>query len=199
MVNYLDDYFFAALLEALCNEQVKSFLWVCEEINFPGAEEKTVWATNLLTFLGLLLDSERQLVCIPLEKLNRAKELINFFLNKKNKKATVLQFQKLCGFLNFLCRCIVPGRTFLRRLYIATTNMGKKLKPHYRVRISEENRMDLRVWQRFLEYPLAFARPFMDFNMLTASVIDMYSDASRNFNLGFGAYCGTEWTFGQWD
>ena len=27
----------------------------------------------------------------------------------------------------------------------------------------------------------------------------MYSDASRNFNLGFGAYCGSEWTYGQWD
>ena len=27
----------------------------------------------------------------------------------------------------------------------------------------------------------------------------MYSDASRNFRLGFGAYCGTEWSFGQWD
>ena len=27
----------------------------------------------------------------------------------------------------------------------------------------------------------------------------MYSDTSRNFKLGFGAYCGPEWTFGQWD
>ena len=41
----------------------------------------------------------------------------------------------------------------------------------------------------------------MEFNMemLTAVDIDMYSDASRNFELGFGAYCGTEWTSGQWD
>ena len=27
----------------------------------------------------------------------------------------------------------------------------------------------------------------------------MYSDALRNFELGFGAYCDTEWTYGQWD
>ena len=27
----------------------------------------------------------------------------------------------------------------------------------------------------------------------------MYSDASRNYKLGFGAYCGAEWSFGQWD
>ena len=32
-----------------------------------------------------------------------------------------------------------------------------------------------------------------------SKILDMYSDASRNFSLGFGAYCGTEWTYGQWD
>ena len=49
--------------------------------------------------------------------------------------------------------------------------------------------------------PLAVARPFMDFasEILKPTDIDMYSDASRNFDLGFGAYCGTEWTFGQWN
>ena len=27
----------------------------------------------------------------------------------------------------------------------------------------------------------------------------MYSDASRNFTLGFGAYCGEEWIYSPWD
>ena len=31
-----------------------------------------------------------------------------------------------------------------------------------------------------------------------ATEIDMFSDASRNFCLGFGAYCQREWTFRQW-
>ena len=39
----------------------------------------------------------------------------------------------------------------------------------------------------------------MEVLCLNAEQIDMYSDASGNFKLGFGAYCGTEWTFGQWD
>ena len=39
----------------------------------------------------------------------------------------------------------------------------------------------------------------MDFAELTSHAIDMYSDASRNFELGFGAYCGPEWTYAQWD
>ena len=35
--------------------------------------------------------------------------------------------------------------------------------------------------------------------MLDVQQLDMYSDASGNYKLGFGAYCGPEWTFGQWD
>ena len=81
LVNYLDDYFFAALLKAWCDGQVEEFLKVCEEINFPVALEKTVWGSTLMVFLGLLFDSIKQLVCIPMEKLQRAKDMIRFFLN----------------------------------------------------------------------------------------------------------------------
>ena len=79
LVNCLNDYFFAALLQGWCDDQVKIFLEVCEQIKFPVAEEKTVWSSTLMVFLGLLLDSERQVVCIPKEKLDKAKQLIGFF------------------------------------------------------------------------------------------------------------------------
>ena len=59
----------------------------------------------------------------------------------------------------------------------------------------------MQVWRSFLTHPEVVARPFMDFSAAVLSSLDigMYSDASRNFDLGFGAYCGTEWYFGQWD
>ena len=140
-VNYLDDYLFAAALKAMCDKQVQIFLDICKEINFLVALEKTYWGCTLLTFLGLLLDTQRQLICIPMDKLLKASNWVNYFLNKKNRKATVLEFQKLCGILNFLCRCVVPGRAFLRRLYINTNMNGKDLKAHHHIRISEENRL----------------------------------------------------------
>ena len=158
------------------------------------AMEKTCWGEEVMIFLGLLLDSRRQLICIPMDKLIKAMNWVDYFLNKKNKKATVLEFQKLCGTLNFLCRCIVPGRAFLRRLYIDTA----KLKPHHHVKISEENRLDLLVWRKFLVSPDNFYRPFMETVSLNDEQIDMYSDASGNFKLGFGAYCGPEWSYGRW-
>ena len=198
-VNYLDDYLFAALRKMLCDQQLQVFLNVCEQINFPVALEKTFWGTTKLTFLGMLLDTIKQVICIPMDKLIKAMNWVDFFLKKRNKKATVLEFQKLCGILNFLCRCIVPGRAFVRRLYVKTSHNGRILKPHHHIKITEENRLDLMVWKSFLCHPECYYRSFMDSVSFNAEQLDMYSDASGNYSLGFGAYCGTEWTFGQWD
>ena len=196
LVNYLDDFFFVALYKAWCDRQVQDFLDICHEIQFPVSLEKTFWGTLVLVFLGLLIDTTRQVVCIPVEKINKAMDMIAFFLNKRNKKATVLQFQRLCGSLNFLCKCVIPGRVFLARLY-STISGNPNLKQHYHVKISEENRQDLQIWNKFLMHPSVFCRPFMSTIKLTSEDIDMYSDASGK--IGFGVYCGTSWCFGRWD
>ena len=70
-------------------------------IRFPVALEKTFWGDTMMVFLGLLIDTINQVVCIPQDKVAKALNWVEFFLNKNNKKATVLQFQKLCGTLNF--------------------------------------------------------------------------------------------------
>ena len=124
-VNYLDDFFFAAYLKSLCNDQIQLFIQTCLEINFPYSEEKTFWATTQLSFLGLLIDTHRQLVLVPIDKVARAMEMIQYVLNKQNKKIRLKQLQKLCGFLNFLTKCIIPGRAFTRRLYSYGKNIQK--------------------------------------------------------------------------
>ena len=197
LVNYLDDYFFVALMKMLCDAQMSYFLEVCRQINFPVSLEKTVWGTTLLTFLGLLIDSVNQLICIPMDKLERAQNMIGYFLNKRNQKVTVLEVQKLAGFLNFLCRAIVPGRAFVRRLYNLTAET--KLLPHHHVRITEEIRLDLNIKKTFLDQPLIFSRPFLDSVVRTAKDVGMYSDASGSSIKGAGTYCGSAWTVCQWD
>ena len=187
-VNYLDDYLFIAAFKIECDKQLRLFLQVCDNINIPVALEKTFWGTTLLTFLGLLLDTENQIVCLLVDKVLKALDLVDSFINKRNRRATLLQFHKLCGSLNFLCKCIVPGRTFLRRLY---PKVGK-LKQHHHIRITQENRLDLITWRYFLRHSLIYSRPLTQASILDAQVLDMCSDASRNFKLGSGAYCGQE-------
>ena len=119
-----------------------------------------MWGTTLLTFLGLLLDTEKQMVCIPKEKVLKALEQIEMFLSKRNKSVTVLQVQKLCGLLNFLCKRVIPGRVFTMRLYAMTAGKTKTLRAYHHVRITQENRLDLQMWKKFLEHPEVFADLF---------------------------------------
>ena len=197
LVNYLDDFLFAALCKAICDGQIRVFLDICDTICFPVSLEKTFWGTQLLTFLGLLIDTINQKICIPLDKLEKARTMVAYMLDKRNKKITLLKLQQLTGFLNFLCKCIVPGRAFVRRLYSLASN--DKLLPHYHIRINEECRMDMEIWKKFLDDPFIFSRPFMDCFQQSAEDVDMYSDASGCVTKGFGAYCGPAWTYAQWN
>ena len=194
-INYLDDFFFAALLKLLCNRQIEAFMQVCEEIGMPVNLEKTFWGTTCLTFLGLLINTVSQTISIPVEKIQRAMELINKALSCKSKKVTLHQLQQLCGFLNFLGKCIVPGRTFTRRLYTYTAG---NLKPHHHIRINGEMRLDLELWQTFLKHPSVYCRPFMDLaETIVSTEIDFYTDASGR--IGFGGVCQNSFMYEFWD
>lgn len=113
--SYLDDFFFADLLINLCNEQVELFLQLCNLINFPVSMDKTVWATQIIIFLGIIINTITQTVSIPQEKVDKAVALMDNIL--RSKKVLVSELQRITGMLNFFCRAIVPGRTFTRRLY----------------------------------------------------------------------------------
>ena len=195
LLNYLDDYYFCALAKAVCDGQVHEFLRICREIRFPVSLEKTYWGTTILVFLGLLIDTVEQVIRIPKEKVDKAMSWILLLLERNSRKATVHEIQKLCRTLNFLCKCIIPGRAFLHRFYSLISNPC--LKQHHHVRLTKENIEDLLIWKRFLSYPDIFCRPFIDLcNTLMAEDVDMYSDASGK--IGFGTYCGKEWMGAYW-
>ena len=199
LVNYLDDYMFAALMKLICNAQVEKFLEICELIRFPISMEKTYWGSTTLTFLGLLIDTVRQLICLPKEKIDKALEKIGKVLNKPKKKITIHELQKICGLLNFLGQAIIPGRAFTRRLY-AYTSGKPSLKPHHHIRITSEMRLDLELWRTFLNHQMIFSRSFMDVTKIyTAQEVEFYSDASKNPKLGMGAVCQNSWIMQQWN
>ena len=192
-INYLDDYLFAHLLQSLCDLQISTFLDICEKIGFPVALDKTYWATTLLPFLGFLIDTVRQLVSIPEDKVQRAQVLIQEILF--SKKTTVHKLQRLCGYLNFLCRCIVPGRAFTRRLY---SMISPTLSAHHHLNVNHDMKEDLKVWLDFLDNPIVYCRPFMDYSTtLVADVLDWYTDASGT--IGCGGYRKNNWFQYRWD
>ena len=199
-INYLDDYLFAALRKLWSDNLINAFIEICSQISFPIAFEKTEWGSTLVIFLGLLLDTINQVVCIPVEKIDKGRILINTILSQK--KVTVKLIQQVCGFLNFLCRCVVPGRAFTQRLYSYTSSKdgNKQLLPHHHVRVTAEMKSDLLTWSKFLDHPSVFCRPFLDFNgYLNASEVNFYTDSSGNARLGMGDLCSSSWFMQQWN
>ena len=193
-VNYLDDYLFASLLRSLCNAQVQTFLDICEYVNFPVSLEKSFWVTSVLMFLGLLINTKYQYVAIPVDKIQRAKDLIENILMNKSKKTMVRTLQKVTGYLNFLCRAVVPGCTFLRRLYF---HFSSEMAPHHHVWVNKDMRADLETWMSFLNKPTVYCRPFLDFESdLHPDQLDWYTDASGVIR--FGGICGNAYFKGFW-
>ena len=146
IINYLDNFLNIAKSEELCNIMLRIFHQVCTDLRIPLAKDKTVWVSLFIVFLGILLDGERHLLALPMEKINKAVMLLKIFLQRK--KATVKEIQSLAGLLNFLHKAIYPGRAFTRRMYakVATDH----LKWHHHVNLDREFRNDCMIWLKFL-------------------------------------------------
>ena len=108
--NYLDDFLFAAFSWVICTEMVNIFLKICQQISCPIANEKTEWVTQIIDFLGILLNGRTLTLIIPTDKRISA---INLLLQAiQDNKVTVKFVQKLTGTLNFLHRAIISGWAF---------------------------------------------------------------------------------------
>ena len=83
LTNYLDDFLFLAINAILCNGQVRVFLQICATIGCPISMEKTEWASQLLTFLGILMNGKMLTLSIPLEKKFKATQLLNLAIERK--------------------------------------------------------------------------------------------------------------------
>lgn len=88
---------------------------------------------------------------LPSDKLHKLKSVINSFLSAK--KVTLQELQSLIGLLNFACKVVAPGHAYCRRLINATIGISK---PHHRIRLNNNIKQDLRIWQISLQSIMVF-------------------------------------------
>ena len=186
---------FLAELFGVCKWQIDLFIQTCREIGFPVSVHKTEGPTKLIKFLGLLIDLINKVVCIPEDKIFKATLLMKHMIEKK--KTTLRELQQLCGFLNFLSKAIVPGRTFTRRLYNLLTNCKAK-KPHHHLELTKDSKEDIKMWFKFIQSQHVHARSFFEFGNHTIYVPQFFfTDASKT--RGCGGICDQEWFIMEWD
>ena len=94
--------------------------------------------------------------------------------------------------LNFACGVIAPARAFSRRLY----DLGIRLaKPYHKVRVNNQVKQDLTVWQLFLQHYNG-STLLLDYKWLSNRDIQLYTDACTT--IGFSGVFGNKWFHGIW-
>ena len=205
ITNYLDDFLFVGRSSRECNRSVTCFIDTCRQLGVPLALEKTEWATDIIIFLGIVLNGTTFTLGIPEDKRIRALNMLQYFSGKA--KATVHELQQLAGFLNFLTKAIFSGRAFTRGIYARFGGIldadGKStgmLKKYHHVRLNKEFKKDCLVWQTFLNehYINSVCRPYVDlYGLESAEDLKFYSDASKS--IGLGAWYDRDWVWTKWE
>ena len=147
LIHYLDDYLtMGPPRSAVCQENLDIFISLCAELGVPLAAEKLEGPSTSLSFLGILLDTKRMEIRLPVDKLARIKQLLTTWLPKK--KATKRQILSLVGTLHHATKVVRPGRAFVARMY---STAAKLRKMHFITRLNKSFRSDLLWWHTFLQ------------------------------------------------
>ena len=190
ILHYIDDFLVINFSKEAGMKDIETFNRIAKLLNVPLADDKTVLPTQVLEFLGLEIDTLKEIVRLPQQKIDKCKYLINEMMKKT--KCQLKELQVLLGLLNFACSVIAPGRAFLQSLYSLT--VGLKKKNHFK-RLTLQAKADLNVFLRFLEKynGISFYRNQM---FLSPNTKHIYSDAAKS--LGYGAYLDTAWFSKAW-
>ena len=175
---------------AACESSLRSMLLVFNALSIPISPGKTEGPSTCLEFLGIVLDSREMEARLPSEKVQRIKEELTLW--KERKSATLVELQSLIGTLNFACRVIPPGRAFLQRIINLTVGLKK---PHHRVLLTKAFFQDIVMWESFI---LGWNGRsfFLNRSWETSSSLHLFTDASGS--LGFGGIHRTQWFQGKW-
>ncbi len=127
---------------------------------------------------------------LPHDKLNQARTLLKNW--RKRSSCQLRELQSLIGVLQFACRVIAPGRTFLRRMIALTCGVKQ---PYHFVRLTSGFYKDLAVWVVFLKHWNGISL-FLESEQLPSPSLQLYTDAAGS--IGFGGYLAGRWFQGHW-
>lgn len=146
---------------------------LCDHINITLKAEKTVLPTNVITIYGIEVDSNSMITRLPEDKIEKIRSQLQYF--KCRKKVKLKELQSLLGPLNFATLCVVPGRTFLRRLYDLIT-IGYK---NFYIRLNGAARADLAMWYSFMQHFNGRCM-FLNDEWLSADTLNLHTDAATS-------------------
>lgn len=83
VIHYLDDFLFMGPADSShCLYLFSEFRVICRCFGIPLAEDKSVWPTTCLKFLGITIDTALMECCLLPVKICRLRALVSFILSK---------------------------------------------------------------------------------------------------------------------
>ena len=144
ILNYVDD-FLGAEHKTRIWEAFNHLMHLLEEIRVDIAPEKVVPPTTRLEFLGITMDSQTMTMEIPEDKIEEIRTELKSWLYRN--KASRKEMESLVGKLQFMGKCIKPGRVFIARLINGMKNLPRSGSYSLPVKA----RKDIAWWARFLQ------------------------------------------------
>ena len=190
VIHILDDFFIAERTKLDCLESFALLLKLFMSLKVPTVAAKTLGPTQVIEFMGIVLDSVQMEARLPEDKLARIKTLLDSF--KGRRSARLIELQSLIGTLQFACKVVVPGRTFLQRMINLTRGVPSRF---HHVRLNKEFFRDLSMWRVFLTSWNGRSF-FLDSFLTAAPDLELYTDAAGT--VGFGGYFNGKWFQGRW-
>ena len=165
--HYLDDFIIRAPPHSdECQRAVQTLDKVCAQLGVPMAPHKQDCPTTRLIFLDIQIDTVSGELCLPEEKLQRLRTLLQEWGSRKTCRRK--QLESLIGLLSHAYKVVRSGRSFLRRLLGLLHATGSRLKGNSILRLNKECRANIAWWEKFVDRcnGVSFLRPTQELPMV---------------------------------
>lgn len=191
VVHYVDDFLLVEKSKQDAISHLADTLALCDRLGLPIAHDKTEGPVTRLTFLGIQLDTITMTASLSSVKLLELQQLLLLWQNKR--AASIEQLQSLAGKLNWACKVVRPGRSFLRRIIDHTSSLDHthRMTEH---KIPYDVRLDIKWWSDFAPQWNGISL-LHKINWVKADKLNITTDAC---NGGYGARFGRRWIAGRW-
>lgn len=191
ILHLLDDFLVVTGIDSCEALRTMALIYkIFHDIGVPLARHKTVGPVQSLEYLGITLDSTSMEARLPDAKVERIGNVLRSFITRPS--CTKRELLSLLGHLNFACRVIYPGRSFISYLISLSTTV-KEL--HHHVKLTNECRLEMKLWDTFLASwnGVSF---FLNDNITEAADMQLYTDATIS---SFGGFYRNRWFMGKFD
>ena len=147
--HYLDDFIVLGPLgSAACQEALDMLTTLCRWLSVPLAPHKQVSPTTCLVFIGIEVDSVAGQLRLPADKLAMLSSVLIDWGERQS--CTRKELESLIGHLNYACKVVRSGRSFLRRIIDLLHTRHQPRRGPIPIRLNTGFRADLAWWQEFL-------------------------------------------------